>query len=116
MSNHSQDHDTQMNRKLVDFFNRMEVHRPELLKKFERLGTPLGAPRGYPEGKLTEQDEGAIRLAIFHKEGKVILDFGSPVKWMGITGNQAIDLGKALIKHAKNLRKGIGNAPSDPEE
>ena len=71
-------------------------------KKTINLG-PTGA---FPEGKLTDTDEGELAFAIYHIKGKVVLEFNSQVKWLGMNAGQAIEMGKALIKHGKKLLKG----------
>lgn len=59
---------------------------------------PVGA---YPDGKLTPRDEGSIQFAIGSKDGKVVIDFGSPVAWIGMTPQQAMDLAAGIMKRAR---------------
>lgn len=66
----------------------------------------LGATGEFPEGKLTESDEGEIRFRVGAKDGKVVLDLGAPVAWVGMTVKQARDLGSSLIGHAKRVEDG----------
>lgn len=47
---------------------------PELA---DHLG--LGATGEFPEGKLTEVDEGELKFAVGYMKGKVVIDFGTPV-------------------------------------
>jgi len=50
------------------------------------LSDPLiGATGEHPQGKLTPHDEGGIQFAIGVKDGKVVLDFGQPVVWVGFS-------------------------------
>ena len=44
----------------------------------------LGATGNFPQGKLNEADEGELQLAVGAKPGKVIIDFGKSVKWIGM--------------------------------
>lgn len=37
----------------------------------------------YPDGKLNENDNGELRIATYVKDGRVILDFGKDVSWIG---------------------------------
>ena len=67
-----------------------------------------GALGEFPEGKLTKQDEGAIRFAIGSKGDKVILDFGSPVHWVGMTAQQAADLASSLLSKAREVGRRNG--------
>lgn len=62
----------------------------------------LGPTNEFPKGKLNEQDEGEIRIAIAAdtKNKKVIIDFGKSVKWIGFDPEQALDVAKSLIEKA----------------
>jgi hypothetical protein len=64
----------------------------------------LGATHRFPEGKLTKDDEGEIRVAIGQKDGKVVIDFGKPTAWIGFTPEQADDIAKLLHEHATEAR------------
>ena len=78
---------------------------PEAIAK--ALEAPLiGATGTHPAGKLTPHDEGAIQFAIGVKDGKVCIDFGTPVKWLGMEPGQALELASSLIQHARNAAKG----------
>ena len=61
----------------------------------------LGKTGKFPEGKITPQDEGEIMMAVGSKDGKVILDFGTPVTWIGMNPMQAKQLGMSLIQQAE---------------
>ncbi len=66
----------------------------------------LGPTGKFPQGKLTEDDAGEIEFTVARKGDKVVMDFGTPVKWVGLTADDAREVGKALIKHAKKINKG----------
>jgi len=66
----------------------------------EKFKEALGATKKFPEGKLNKSDEGEIKFAVGSEKGKVILDFGTSVTWVGMTPAQAKQVGMALIKHA----------------
>lgn len=70
------------------------------LKSTESYRGPIGA---YPDGKLTKRDEGNIQFAIGSKDGKVVMDFGSAVAWIGMTPQDAMDLAAALMRHARKV-------------
>lgn len=57
----------------------------------------LGATGNFPEGHLNKDDEGEIKFAIGVNKGKIILNFGKPIAWIGMTKEQAESLGKILI-------------------
>ena len=88
---------------------------PERKEAFEKLRRDLlnttsfrGALGDFPEGKLTKQDEGAIQFAAGEKDGKVVLDFGTPVAWVGRSPQQAADLGSLLLKRAREAARKTG--------
>ena len=66
-------------------------------------GTQLGPTGMFPEGKLTKQDEGETAFRIGTVEGKVVLQFGAPTRWVGMSPEQAIALSKILYKRGKKL-------------
>jgi hypothetical protein len=61
----------------------------------------------FPHGKLNEQDEGALSFGVSSIGDKVIIAFGEPTSWLGLTGDQAAELGVLLISRAKEA--GIKN-------
>ena len=56
----------------------------------------------FPEGRLNQQDEGALALTVGHEKGKVVMMFAQPTAWIGFTPNQAMDIAQTLIKHARD--------------
>jgi hypothetical protein len=81
---------------------------PESIRR--ALKEPLiGATGTHPQGKLTPHDEGAIQFALGVKDGKVVIDFGTPCVWLGMEPTQALELASALIKHAKDAARGTGS-------
>ena len=66
---------------------------------------PLGKTGLFPEGKLRGDDEGQVRLAIADSGGKVILDFGTSVAWIGFNPQDARNLAAALLRHAESAEK-----------
>jgi len=65
----------------------------------------IGATGSFPDGKLNENDEGEIAIAITKSNGNVVIDFGMQVHWIGFTTAQAIGIGELLIKRAKEIIK-----------
>lgn len=63
----------------------------------------LGATGNFPQGKLDETDEGELRMAIFEKNGEIIIDFGKDLSWVGFGKEEATQLGELLIKKSKKL-------------
>lgn len=59
----------------------------------------------YPNGRLNENDAGAVAMAVSTEGSIVRLDFPKPVMWVGFTGDQAMQLAQDLMRHAR--RAGI---------
>lgn len=62
----------------------------------------FGATGQYPDGHYTDADEGEIQfgLAADKAAGKVIIDFGKPVAWIGMLPAQARELAALLVAKA----------------
>jgi len=61
----------------------------------------IGATGLHPEGKLSPDDEGGIQFRVGSENGKVVLDFGKPIQWVGMDAQQAADLASSLMKWAR---------------
>ena len=61
----------------------------------------IGAVGQHSQGKLTPHDEGDVQFRVGSENGKVILDFGTPVHWVGMDAQQAADLASSLLKWAR---------------
>lgn len=59
----------------------------------------------YPDGRMNEDDAGAIAMQIGTEQGRVVLRFPKPVAWVGMTGDEAMQLAQDLMRHAR--RAGI---------
>lgn len=53
-----------------------------------------------PAKKLTERDEGPISFDIGHTGGRVVMNFGKSIQWIGLSPIQARDLAFMLLSHA----------------
>lgn len=71
-----------------------------------------GALGEFPEGQLSKTDEGAVQFAVGTKDGKVVLDFGTPVAWVGMNPQQAADLASLLVKRAREAGRASGQPVS----
>jgi len=97
--------DNEVMRKLVEEHS-LDAGRGRAEDSLERqlaLQRPsVGATGEHPEGRLTEDDEGEIQFAVAADKaaGKVVIDFGKPVAWMGMNASQARDLGMLLFRGA----------------
>lgn len=90
----------------------MSHHSPEVDKnltdqlneKLEELfAERLGKIGEHPRGRLTPTDEGGIKIAVGSKNGAVVIDFGTPVAWVGFSSQEARDIAASLVKHADHL-------------
>ena len=73
---------------------------PVDLKDFFDEEEKFGSTGKFPDGKLVPSDEGEIAFGVTHKNGKVIMNFGKPVTWVGYGPAQATELAGLLRKHA----------------
>lgn len=69
----------------------------------QALRTAMGEVMGeYRNGRLNADDAGALAFAVGVEVGRVVLRFPKPVAWMGMTGDEALELAQLLLKHAKS--------------
>jgi hypothetical protein len=64
----------------------------------------------YPNGKLSDDDEGASQMAVYNKQGRVLIRFPAPTNWIGMNTDQAFAFAAALVKHARRI---VDNIPDD---
>ena len=57
----------------------------------------------YPDGKLNALDEGALAVMVGHENGKVVMQFHHPVRWIGFTPQQAVEIAQDMIKQARAI-------------
>lgn len=93
------DFEEAMARQIMD-----SVNRAKLDDDAERLG--LGATGEFPEGQLAPHDEGEIKMAVTSHDGKVVINFGKPVAFLGMTPDQAIYFAGLIKQHAEKLKRG----------
>lgn len=79
----------------------------QLADQLRELRTVVGETGDFPEGKLTDHDEGGIVFALGVVEGKIILHFGKSVAWVGMNPAQAKELAGLLEHRAEQALKGI---------
>lgn len=76
--------------------------RDEAIRE-EAIRLQLGETGRFPEGKIVDHDEGELKSAITTYKGKVIVSFGKPVAFVGLTAKQAVEFADILKKHALDL-------------
>jgi hypothetical protein len=60
----------------------------------------------YPEGKLTQSD-GELEFRITAVDGRVVMDWGQPVQWVGLTPSEARAIADALVRQAEEAERQI---------
>jgi hypothetical protein len=65
----------------------------------------FGATGEFPNGKLDESDQGALQFGIAadYENKVVILNFGTPVAWMGIPPDTARLIATSLLRSAGQI-------------
>jgi hypothetical protein len=66
----------------------------------------------YPEGKITGSDEGELEFKIAVFEERVIMDWGKPVKWIGLRPAEARAIAASLIKNAEEAEQQLKESKS----
>lgn len=66
----------------------------------------FGKTGAFPQGKLAEHDEGELQFGIAGDPEKhlVFVEFGTPVKSMAMTPDQAVSIAASLLKQAEKAR------------
>ena len=67
-------------------------------------GKFFGATGKFPQGHLNEDDEGELKIGIGVSEGKVVINFGTPVVWIGFDADQAVELACHILGTAKKIK------------
>jgi len=74
----------------------------------------FGATGEFPDGRAFPGDEGEIVFGVGFRGDLVIVDFGTPVKWLGIPPDTAIELAESLLKAAAQVRGRFNPPPGLP--
>jgi len=93
-------------------FNGMNV--PGLEESEDVMRKLIGATDRFPDGKISENDEGEIRFSIGSDMSNVHINFGKPVHSMAMSPHQARNIAAALLKHADRCVL-IGQKSTDVE-
>lgn len=81
------------------------MHKPTFRKP--PMIPNIGATGEFPDGKLTDDDEGEIRIGITEKDNVIVLDFCKPISWIGFTKEQAIQIAQTLIDKANAVQEPV---------
>lgn len=80
---------------------------------------PLGATGKFPQGKISEDDEGELVIGVGHTDKLVYLQFGKSLSWLAMPPVEAVDFALTIIRHAEgarahaNTQPGPGSSESD---
>src|SRR5258708_27933698 len=89
-----------------------KIARNKLMRDLLSTTGFKGALGEFPEGQLTKTDEGSIQFAIGERDGKVVIDFGTAVHWVGMTPQQAAEFASLLLKRAREVGRKNGETIS----
>lgn len=64
----------------------------------------FGKLNSFSRGKIHAHDEGDLQMGIANKDGVVIINFGTPVTWIGLEPDKAEAFAALITKHAKEIR------------
>ena len=76
----------------------------KLLKGIE-MAVKLGPTGKYPDGKLRDDDEGEVQTMIGAVEGRVVVEFGTPVKWFALPPEMAREWAAAILTKAEEIEE-----------
>ena len=99
MSHHSSDHP------LVGFQKAPEDERSNLIErlKMEQLTQALGPTGKFPHGKIVPHDEGGLMFGVTVFNGRVVFDFGKPIRSLAFTKEGAMELAELIRHRAESL-------------
>lgn len=80
-----------------------QAERINDILKNDPLGDQLGSTGRFTDGKLNEDDKGEIMIGVTSIEDRVVINFGKPVHWVGLTREQALGIANSLTKHAAGI-------------
>jgi hypothetical protein len=82
----------------------------EVRAAFEKaLAEGVFGPTGnFPDGKLTNNDEGELAFGVTAYHGKVLVNLGEPIASLGMSPKQARDLALLLRKLANEIDRTPG--------
>lgn len=93
MSHHSSD-------KPLAFFGEKLAKAEAELEMRKMLETELGPTKDFPHGKIVPHDEGGLMFGVTVFNGRVIFDFGKPIRSIGFTREGALELADLIRQRA----------------
>lgn len=77
----------------------------------KNLVETLGPTKEFPHGKIVPHDEGGLMFGVTVFNGRVIFDFGKPIRSIGFTREGALELAELIKQRAEQCPQVI--FPSD---
>lgn len=77
----------------------------DAMRKMFGPNEELGATGQFPDGKMSNDDEGEIKFAIAHSSEQVVVNLGKPVAWLAMSPQQAMDVADVLRNHAEQIMR-----------
>src|SRR3954471_17830901 len=65
-----------------------------------QLEETLGPTNAFPDGRLVPHDEGGLMFGVTVFNGRVIFDFGKPIRSIGFTREGALELAELIRQRA----------------
>jgi len=63
--------------------------------------SPFGPTGDFPQGKMSNDDEGGLQIGITSDEhGRVIINFGTQLSWIGLEREYVVQFAQLLLKRA----------------
>lgn len=78
-----------------------EVFKARLRRQLLDTTGFRGAVGSFPDGQLGPNDEGSLQFGLSAVDGRVVIDFGKPVRSLGMTPQEACDFAGDLVKLAR---------------
>lgn len=69
--------------------------------KEKQLQTSLGPTGDHPHGRIVPHDEGGLMFGVTVFNGRVIFDFGKPIRSIGFTREGALELAELIRQRAE---------------
>lgn len=64
----------------------------------------LGPTGKHPDGKLKDDDDGELMIAIGTNSGNVEIQFGTYINWLAMDPKRARQFAAAIIAHANDIQ------------